>query len=288
MRKILVALVLFVVLGGGTFLAMPSIAETKLRWDCSDNTVDQACLNRMRAMGHIRSGKGDLKQAQYWYAKAANRGDPIAMFHLARVHEEWAYKDVERQLRRAAASLIAAVHPNVSATTGSPAEGGDRYLAGNENFAVAKEWYRKSADLGFAPSMNNLGNIYFFGHGGLQDRARAFDLYVRAAKAGNPVATWNVSIAYNAGDGVSADPVEAEKWATWTPSADVTADLAEPTLARTRIFGVELPEKDRENLRATAKLGAPTSATLKQKAVKPNPNVPTFNKVAKELLNKQN
>lgn len=124
-----------------------------------------------------------------------------------------------------------------------------RRPAQTTNIGIAKKWYQKSADLRFAPAMDNLGQIYLHGTGGLQDHGRAFDLHMPAARAGNPVARWNVAIAYRDGHGVDPDPAEAAKWEVWTPPPGIMPDLVEPTLARTVLFGSTLLDPHRANMR---------------------------------------
>ena len=165
---------------------------------------------------------------------------------------------------------------------------GHMYATGDgvpKNAVKSAEWYQKSADLGFAPSMNNLGQIYLYGLGGLQDRGRAFDLHMAAAKAGNPVAAWNVAIAFSAGFGVDPDPAEAKKWRTWTPPAEIMPDLLEPTLARTKLYGSTLTEAQRANLRATTELGEP--ATFVEKPMKADPSLPSFHEATEKMWNQQ-
>ncbi len=117
--------------------------------------------------------------------------------------------------------------------------------------------------------MNNLGQIYLFGFGALLDYGRAFDLHMAAAEAGNPVARWNVAIAFSDGFGVDANPVEADNWRTWTPPEGITPDLMEPTLARTLLFGSTLSETERANLRRATELGEPVTMTTRPKSVSP-------------------
>ncbi len=276
MRKLLIGIVCLIVVVVGALLAMPWIAEAKLHSECSGPKPDETCLTRMRAMGHVWSRKGDMAKAKDWYGQAAVGGDPQAMFHLAWIHEQAAIEDTKEHFRRMAEKPASA--------DGGPMRVSSTSERGRRNIDLAKEWYQKSADLGFAPSMNNLGQIYLYGLGGLQDRGRAFDLHMAAAKAGNPVAAWNVAIAFSAGFGV--DPIlTKQEWRTRAPPAEIMPDLLEPTLARTKLYGSTLTEAQRANLRATTELGEP--ATFVEKPMKADPSLPSFHEATEKMWNQQ-
>jgi hypothetical protein len=131
------------------------------------------------------------------------------------------------------------------------------------------DWYRRSAEQGFGPAMNNLGELYFSGlAGGLgrPDRSEALRWYRAAAAAGNPVGLWNVGTAYANGLGVARSPSEAAKWATWYPNPNGTsnaaAELGDVVLQRTTLFNNRLSGEQRAALRAAARAGTPYSITL--------------------------
>ena len=153
------------------------------------------------------------------------------------------------------------------------------------NFELAMTWYRRSAEGGFAPGMNNLGQMYLSGRGSRQDHDAAFRWHLAAARAGNPVGRMNVAIAYSAGHGVAPDAVEAAKWTAWMPNDGRAADLLEPTLARTKLFGTILPERERELLRASAKVGA--AVTMTMRPLQADPSLPTFQEAEGTLPNRR-
>lgn len=112
-----------------------------------------------------------------------------------------------------------------------------------------------AAQEGFAPAMNNLGQIYYFGIGTPVDKAKAFKWHLAAAKAGNPVAALNVSSAYLRGDGVEQSIVEAEKWAKLDFSHTNNGDLESPTIERTLLLGNSLSEAEISSMRKAAEQG---------------------------------
>ena len=243
------------------------LIEKKLEFECSGaSAASEACMDRMRAMGHVWSYKGDLARAQFWYAKSANAGDPKAMFHLAWVYEEMAHQDFAAEIQRAAQSAG-------SGATESPTAI-DMTAAEHPNIAQAVDWYRKSAGKGFAPAMNNLGELYREGLGEQQNFAEAFRWHMLAAKAGNPVAAWNVSLAYSSGQGVAANIRSASEWSLWSAKAGPTADLDQPTLERTHFFGASLPPFQCAALRRAANEGTPIGMNVEP--IQPDSRIPTF------------
>lgn len=218
--------------------------EKKLEADCPAPPFDDVCLNRMRAAGHIFSKNGELNKAKHWYSIAAENNDEVAMFNLA-----WVYQE------------LAIASPD------------------NEGMEQAMEWYRKSAEKGFAPAMNNLGQLYLSGTN--QDAIEALKWHMVAAKAGNPAGTWNVMIAYRAGHGVAEDETEAKKWELWDPKNVNPKDIISPIIERTTVFGSNIPAQEIANIRQAVKEGVPLSASLSP--LKPDPSIPTFRERMKNL-----
>lgn len=73
--------------------------------------------------------------------------------------------------------------------------------------------YKRAAEGGDSRGMNNLGLAYFAGIGGLaQDTGKALDWYRRAAAIGNPYSMTHIGNAYASGKGVRRDDAEAVKW----------------------------------------------------------------------------
>jgi hypothetical protein len=198
----------------------------------------------------VWSRKGDMEKARFWYTQPAERGDPAAMFHLAWTYDQAVPDDFDtrynRKIERREAAARGAPQPGIPASEKADIE-------------MAKKWYEKSADRGFAPAMNNLGEIYRYGIGGRGDQPLGFDLLMKAARTGNPVARLNVSLSYLAGMGVEMDGAEAAKWRTWTRSAKIMPDLDEPTFSRTKLYGGNLPEWERNNELASSEYLAPTA-----------------------------
>jgi hypothetical protein len=270
MRKFFVILGSVVIAVALAFFAVtsPWVMEKSIEWTCKEPT--ERCIVRMRGMGHVWSHKDNLDRAAHWYRLAAEAGDPAAMFHLGWTFEGHGMGDIK--------SFIAALAKARGADDADDQATEEPRLS-RQSFESAADWYRRAADAGFAPAMNNLGDLYGLGRLGKSDPQTAFQWHLAAARAGNPVGAFNVSLAYREGRGVARDIAEADRWARWSPVRFQDRDLSNPTLARTHFFGDTLAEPMRHKLQAVARSGPPAYAVLELKPMKPDPRLPTFSDV---------
>lgn len=275
MRRILwvaVVLVGLVAAGFGALLVFLQISEKAIEWTCSPTEPDKTCQNRMVAMGHTWSLKGNVERATIWYARAAQRHHPAALFHLGWALEEGGIAELKDLLRQIG-------DPNNALAEMIETENNPRALS-NSHFEAAAKAYRMSADQGFAPAMNNLAELYFAGVLGGKRAEEAFRLHLSAARAGNPIAAMNVSLDYRTGRGVAVDPAEAEKWATVVPR-DGSPDLGTLTMRRTRLQGMPADPRVIAGIQAAAERHEPVTMTLKP--MTPDPRLPTFRQVQDNL-----
>lgn len=263
LRRILLATgILFglVIAFFGAEYAFPQIIEVELKLTCSMSAPSANCQRRMVSMGHVWSLRGETARAAAWYSRAAEAGNAAGMFHLAWCHEQRGYGQVKA---------------NLSARSGDLASS----LRG-AGFQEAAKWYRKSADKGFAPSMNNLGELYMSGMLGGRDVTEGFRWHLAAARAGNPVAAANVALDYKIGRGVGADDGQSREWATFLPR-NGTPDLGFLTLKRTEMYGTPIDGRMRRLIVASAEQHVPVTIDLKP--MRPDPRLPTFHEVQQQL-----
>lgn len=239
----------------GAVVTYPEIAEKFIENTCSMTAPSEGCSHRMIAMGHTWSLKGNLGRARLWYTRVANLGEPAAMFHLAWTYQKQGYEGL------------------VSSDGGT-----DSVPLKNNGLDLAMDWYRKAAEKGFAPAMNNLGELYLFGP--QRDVRAAFNWHLLAAQAGNPVAAVNVSLAYRIGMGVQLDKAVAKKWAAAIPKNN-SPDLGDTTLERTTLYGSSIPARLRSVIRNAAASGQAVAVDFAP--LKPAAGLPTFHKVASPL-----
>jgi TPR repeat protein/energy-coupling factor transporter ATP-binding protein EcfA2 len=89
---------------------------------------------------------------------------------------------------------------------------------GVQDYAKAYEWYLKAADRGNPGAMNKLGRLYMNGHGIARDYAKAHEWYEKAADKGEKVAMSDLGFLYQDGHGVAQDYTKAREW--WEKAAD--------------------------------------------------------------------
>jgi uncharacterized protein len=74
------------------------------------------------------------------------------------------------------------------------------------------DYFRHSAEVGYAPSQIALGYYYETGTVLTKDPVQALDLYRKAALTGDPLAAWLAGRLYFLGNGVPRDLDAAQKW----------------------------------------------------------------------------
>jgi hypothetical protein len=286
MRKFAVILAALVLVAGAAWIEILPITGFVIDLTCSASAPSAACQSRMRSLGHLWSQRGNLEKARVWYARAAEAGDVAAMFHLGWVYQQTAEAELRGDTEGRAA-IAGLASPDVLSAfvkhVEAQAQPGRRLdiltqlgfsgPAGGfaEHALLAAAWYRLAAEFGFAPAMNNLGELYRHGLIG-DDKAAARDWFVAAASAGNPSGYWNAWVAFSSGP--ERDPAQLAKWSRWVGQPGSAPDLLEPTFGRTTVFGRPLPPEERAAYRQAAAAGTPMTINLQP--MQPNPQVPTF------------
>ena len=91
----------------------------------------------------------------------------------------------------------------------------NKYYSGTElkkNLQTAFEWFKLSAEQGYASAQNSLGIMYEDGEGVEQNYQEAMNWYRKSAEQGNPCAQYNLGQLYRKGQGVTENKEEAVKW----------------------------------------------------------------------------
>eukprot|EP00729_Bicosta_minor_P016507 gene16507-biopygen27206 len=201
----------------------------KLEHDRSPGRHTPTAQNNLGIM--YRNGEGveqDHVEAVTWYRKSAEAGDETAQYNLGNMYHDG--KGVEQD------HVEAATWFRKSAEAGNAMAQynlGIMYRNGEgveQDDVEAAKWYRKaaeagitmahqvvpkvgkSAEAGYAPAQNNLGFAYDKGNGVEQDHVEAAKWYRKSAEAGNANAQCNLGFAYRIGEGVEQDHVEAATW----------------------------------------------------------------------------
>lgn len=118
--------------------------------------------------------KKDYKSAFINYKKAARLGIPEAQYYLANMYLEG--------------------------------------KGSRKNKSEAIMWLQKSVHGGFAPAQVSMGLRYQFGSGVLKDLPKAYNLFLRAAKADNPEGQYFLAFLIATGKGTAKNSKKALKW----------------------------------------------------------------------------
>lgn len=86
-----------------------------------------------------------------------------------------------------------------------------------QDYAQAKEWWEKAAELGDAAAMSNVGVLYEYGEGVEYDYTQAVEWYEKGAELGNDTAMRGIGLMYATGKGVKQDYARAIEW--WEEAA---------------------------------------------------------------------
>lgn len=136
---------------------------------------------------YYKNGKGvkkDLKQALYWFEKAALKNDRDALYHLAMILIAQPEKDlsiISKLLERAAVQD----HPNAQYNLAVMYQKGDGVKQDDQKSFF---WYEKAASHELPLAQYNLGMIYFEGRIVEKNELKARELWQKAADQGLEVA----------------------------------------------------------------------------------------------------
>lgn len=153
----------------GSDMNIASLADRKTAWGslAADQALQLASLadeGNVRAMiglGYMSlstndKARFDPEKSFELFSKAAEKGDPEAMFELGKLYEKG--------------------------------------IGTKQDVAKAMALYEKSADLGFADAINDLGFLYYQGASGFKrDQAKAVELFLKAADLRHPQAMYNAA-----------------------------------------------------------------------------------------------
>ena len=189
----------------GTDMNVASIADRKTAWGSLApaqelqlaSLVEDGNVRAMIGLGYmsLSPDKSRFKPEKAFelFSRAAGQGDPEAMFELGKLYEKG--------------------------------------IGTQQDFARAIDLYRKSADLGFADAINDLGFLYYQGASGLKrDPQKGIDLFLKAADLRHPQAMYNVAALIDDGVVAGKTPDDAARYlyaALRSGVRDVLAQLSE-------------------------------------------------------------
>ena len=83
-----------------------------------------------------------------------------------------------------------------------------------KNPEKAALWYTKSANQGNEAAMVSLGDLYYYGSGGVPDQAKSIEWYQKAADKGSAKGQEYLAYGFEKGEGVAQDYSKAFLWYT--------------------------------------------------------------------------
>jgi hypothetical protein len=185
-------------------------------------------------------GSRNPAQAHHWFKRAADKGDPQAMFFIGQLmlSDNLPAEEARPWLERSgkagfgqAWNALGNLYARGALGPGDPAAAADCYeqgalladpyaqfnlggvyVAGNgrkRDLGLAAHWYRAAASRGLPDAKHNLALMLFAGQGVQQDRAAAAGLLREAADAGLAQAQHELARRLRTGDGVGQDSPRA-------------------------------------------------------------------------------
>jgi TPR repeat protein len=114
-------------------------------------------------------------------------------------------ESIKKGLKGAASLPIAYLFHNIGVLC-------EKSGTGQQAYANAEKWYRKSAEHGYADAQFCLGLMYYNGQGVEQDYGKALEWWGKAASQEHARAQYNLGVMYNNGEGVWRDRAKAMEW----------------------------------------------------------------------------
>lgn len=207
----------------------------------------------------------DLKQAAFWYFRAALAGHADAQYHLGLMYDSglgvaqdytqaltW-YGKAAAQGHSEAQSHKEKILSHIDTVERSADQGeaeaqctlGDMYANGNgvpQDDERAVAWYRKAAEQGAAAGQFKLGFMYAQGRGGPLDSEQSVAWYRKAAEQGHADAEYHLSTMYYKGLGVPQDKVTAYAWLSVASAQGHTIATKNNAFAASRLTPAQLSQ----------------------------------------------
>ncbi|MBP1851377.1 peptidoglycan-binding protein [Rhizobium halophytocola] len=143
-------------------------------------------------------------------AKAAQDGDPKAMFEVAARYSEG--RGVDINLATAASWYQRAAEKGLAPAEYRLANLYEKGSGVPRDIDKARDYYEKAAIKGNASAMHNLAVLYASGSIGTQNYEKAAEWFEKAAQTGITDSQFNLAILYARGNGVQPDLTDSYKW----------------------------------------------------------------------------
>ena len=165
----------------------------------------------------------DLAEAANWYKLAADRGSAPAQYRLGNLFEKG--NGIEKDLDKAMAYYNRAADAGNASAMHNLAVLSASGARGEPDYAAAIDWFRKAAELGVSDSQFNLAILYARGNGAPQDLVESYKWFAIAAKGGDTDAAQKRDEVAKAmrKEQVDAARTAADAWKPQTPKAEANS-----------------------------------------------------------------
>ncbi len=188
---------------------------------------------------------GEPKQASIvtadeleFYTQASARGDHVAETLLGEDYA-WGYDGIQE-------NTVLGINLLRNAAESGQADAQDDlgtiYYKGHGVAAdpqTAVSWYRKSAEQGFAKGEHDLAEMYMYAEG-FKDPKAAFEWYKKAAEQGDALSQWSLGRLYEQGFGIAKNDQTAASW--YGKAAESGLPQAQAHLGSMYFDGIGVPK----------------------------------------------
>ncbi|MCL2063700.1 MAG: sel1 repeat family protein [Candidatus Cloacimonetes bacterium] len=173
----------------------------------TEKKAKQGDIEAQTILGDICFDKFDLKEALYWYEKAAKQGDSKAMVGIAKI--SFYFSDNDKFDAKAIQWLKKAIKLGNADAMNMLAW---NFFTEAETMPKAVYWFKKAANLGNTEAMWHLSDCYFFGEGTSKNSSLGVYWLTKAAEAGMIEAMHDLANCYRDSKGVEYDTEQAFHW----------------------------------------------------------------------------
>ena len=200
-------------LGGMLMRGEGVTTDTSRAQELLERAIAAGCVRAKSNLGRLKYDAGDTTGGLTLLAQGANAGDSSAAVELGILHVQgtpdgviqpdpeqaakwWSYAASELDSPQGAFNLARLMQSG--------------HIKPNYNEAV--RLMRKAAFANCWPALVELGKAAYEGNGQPRDYRAAFSYWSRAARGGSAEGMYNMAFLLDRGEGVTTDPIEANRW----------------------------------------------------------------------------
>jgi len=172
---------------------------------------NSALLEELYRKGQDAAKRGQLTAAVEAFEQAADKGHAPSQYELGLILKA-GRKPVDQDLPRARRLMQKAAEQGNPAALFEAAQMADRGLGGDKNCKDAEKWARKAAEKGSPEAAQLAGELNLKTCDGNKNPAEAARWLRKAADKGSRDAAFSLGVLYFNGDGVGKDQGEAKRW----------------------------------------------------------------------------